>query len=248
MNFTSDLRIPAPEVTLRIPGAWRSPEEFSQRLPRGCRATERGLVLADGSEFELNALPADEEFPGVFAGSCPKLPTEDERERIEQYAVNICVTGKGGSLAAAKQLMAAAAAVLAAGGAGVFVDNSGLAHGATDWLALLDSADNGGAYWAFVSAVGGDDELYSMGMHVLGCRDAIIPRTGRDEFDHRTLHSFLGYTAFSGAALSDGDVVGDAVLPTFRVHAEADDRVEAPAPMHNPYGRWRLARVDAERN
>jgi hypothetical protein len=81
------------------------------------------------------------------------------------------------------------------------------------------SADAGGAHWAFVSAVGGADELDSMGLHVLGCRDAIIPRTGRDDFDHRMLHSFLGYMAFSGAALSDGDVVGDAVLPTFRVHA-----------------------------
>ena len=52
-------------------------------------------------------------------------------------------------MTAAKQSMAAAAAVLTAGGAGVFVDNSGITHGASDWLALLDSADNGGAYWAF---------------------------------------------------------------------------------------------------
>ncbi len=172
------------------------------------------------------------------------MPTEDERRRIEDYTVNICVTGPGGSLGAAKGILAAGAAVLAAGGAGVWVDNSGIAHGATDWLTLLDSADDGGMYWAFVSVMRTEDALHSMGMHVLGCRDAIVPRTGDDEFDLRTLHSFLGYTAFSGATLNDGDMVGDPVLPNFRVKAEGDESVPAEAPMHNGYGRWRLVRID----
>ncbi|MCI0333020.1 MAG: hypothetical protein L0228_07345 [Planctomycetes bacterium] len=240
--------IQAPEVTMRIPGTWNRPEEFYEGLPRGCRCTENGLVLADGAEFELNVLPADEQFPEIFAGSCPKLPTEDERERVENYKVNICVTGRGGSIAAAKQLMAAAAAVMTAGGAGVFIDNSGIAHGASDWRALFDSADDGGVYWAFVMAVRSEEEVYSMGMHVLGLRDAVIPSTGNAEFDSRTLHSFLGYTAFSGAQLKDGELVGDVVLPTFRVYSQTDDRAPETAPMFNPYGRWRLERIDIERN
>src|SRR5438552_643214 len=144
--------IGVPEVTLRIPGGWSKPQEFFGNLPRGCRCTDNGLILLDGSEFELNVLPADEEFPRIFAGSCPKTPTEDECEAIENYKVNICVTGRGGSMEAAKRIMSAAAAVLAAGGVGVFVDNSGIAHGATDWMALVDSADDGGVYWAFVIA------------------------------------------------------------------------------------------------
>jgi hypothetical protein len=237
-----------PEVTLRIPGTWEQPAEFFEHLPRGCRATESGLVVQDGTEFEFNVLLADEEFPSVFAGSCPKAPTEEERERIENYRVNICLTGRGGSIAAAERIMAAGAAVLAAGGAGVFVDNSGLAHGATDWLTLLDSAKDGGVYWAFVSSVRSESELYSVGMHVLGFRDAIIPSTGNDEYDYRTLHSFLGFTAFSGAAIQDGEVVSDAVLPTFRAHQQPDDRVPPEASMFNPYGRWRLVPLDGERN
>lgn len=238
----------APEVTLRIPGTWSRPEEFYERLPRGCRCTENSLVLVDGAEFELNVLPADEEFPRIFAGSCPKLPTESERERIENYKVNICLTGRGGSIEAAKRLMAAGAAVLSAGGAGVFVDNSGIAHGATDWLKLHDSADDGGVYWAFIIAARSEDQVYSIGMHILGFRDAIIPATGNHEYDSRTLHSFLGFTAFSGAKLRDGEMVGDPVLPTFRVHTQADDRFEADAPMFNPRGRWRLEPLDSERN
>jgi hypothetical protein len=236
------------QVTLRIPGVWTGPKELVERLPEGVRCTGEELVLADGERFEFNPLPADQEFPAIFAQSCPKLPTAQERADIEDFTVNICLTGPGGSLTAAKQIMAAGAAVLQAGGAGVFIDNCGLAHGASDWLTLFDSADDGGAYWAFVATVRGETELYSMGMHVLGCRDAIIPSTGDEEYDRRTLHSFLGYTAFSGALLHDGDIVNDPTLPTFRVATQADDRAPRDAPMFNPYGRWKLATIDATLN
>jgi hypothetical protein len=248
MRIDDSRKILAPEVTLRIPGAWSEPVEFFERLPPGCHSTAEGLALDDGSEFELHALPADDEFPRIFAGSCPKLPSESERERIEAYRTNLCLTGRGGSLEAAQQLMAAAAAVLATGGAGVFVDNSGIAHGATDWLTLLGDAENGGVYWAFVSTVRNDDELYSVGMHILGFRDVIIPSTGNDEYDYRTLHSFLGYTAFSGATIRDGDMVGDPVLPTYHAHMQPEDRFSTDAPMFNRYGRWRLVPVDGQRN
>ncbi len=248
MRTNVDHEMAAPEVTLRIPGAWSSPAEFVENLPRGCHCTEHGLVLEGGTEFELNCLPADDEFPRIFAGSCAKLPTESEQEQVENYKVNICVTGRGGSIEAAKQIMKAGAAVLAAGGAGVFVDNSCIAHGATDWLTLLDGADDGGVYWAFVSAVRSEEEVYSRGMHILGFRDAAIPSTGNAEYDSRTLHSFLGYTAFSGATVHEGEIFSDAVLPTFQAHAEADDRVPADAPMFNSLGQWRLVQVDVERN
>jgi hypothetical protein len=241
-------QIAAPEVTLRIPGPWSGPAEFLERLPRGCQCTAEAFTLQDGTEFELNALQADSDFPGVFAGSCSKLPTEEERDQIENYQVNVCLTGRGGSIEAAKQLMAAGAAILAAGGAGVFVDNSGIAHGATDWLTLLDSADNGGAYWAFVSTVRSEGELYSVGMQILGFRDAILPLAGNEDYAYRALHSFLGYTAFSGATIQDGDVVGDAVLPTFRAYREPHDRFPANAPMFNPYGQWRLVPLDTQQN
>jgi len=248
MRRFDENEIHAPEVTLRIPGGWTQPEEFYGALPRGCRCNERGLVLADGTEFELHVSPADEEFPRIFAGSCPKTPTESEQEQIENYRVNVCLTGPGGSIAAAKKIMEGAAAILSAGGAGVFVDNSGIAHGASDWMKLFESADDGGVYWAFVSAVRSDKEIYSMGMHVLGFRDAIIPATDDAEFDSQTLHSFLGFTAFSGADLKDGQVVSDPRLPTFSMHSEPDDRVESSAPMFNPYGRWRLKPFSSEWN
>jgi hypothetical protein len=206
------------------------------------------LVLPDGAEFELNALEADEEFPGIFASSCSKLPTQEEREQVESYKVNVCLSGRCGSVASAKQLLAAGAAVIRAGGAGAFVDNSGIAHGATDWITLHESADNGGVYWAFVSTARLEGILFSVGMQILGFRDAIMPATGNEDYDYRTLHSFLGYTAFSGVKLEDGEIVGDAVLPTFRVHKEPHDRFPDGGPMFNPFGQWRLETLETEQN
>ena len=248
MRASRDKSIDLPEVTLRIPGEWAGPQEFFERLPPGCQFAPEGLVLEDGSVFELTALPADDEFAEVFSGSCHKVPTEAERHSIENYKVNVCLTSPGGSIEAATRILAAGAAVIEAGGAGVFVDNSGIAHGASDWLALHKSAGDGGVYWAFVSTVGSKTEIYSVGMHLLGFREAVIPRTGDEEFDYRTLHSFLGYSAFSGNTLRDGEIVGDKVLPTFCLKGEPYDRLPKNAPIYNPYGQWRLVPFNSELN
>lgn len=239
---------PIIEVTLRLPGTWEHPGELIERLLAGCQLTAQELILPGEKRFEFNPLPADEDFPGVFAGSCPKLPTEQEREQIENFTVNACITGPGGNLEAAYDLMQAAAALIQAGAAGVFVDNSGISHGATDWLALTESRQNGGVYWAFVTTVRTEDELYSVGMHVLGFREAIIPRTANEEIDFRTLHSFLGYSYASGATINDGEVVGDPILPTFRVYHEPHDLLPAGLPMSNPFGQWRLKPFEPENN
>jgi hypothetical protein len=78
--------------------------------------------------------------------------------------------------------------------------------------------------------------------------DANIPSTGDEEYDRRTLHSFLGYTAFSGVRMRDGDIVNDPSFPAFRVAAQPDDRVPSDAPMFNPFGRWKLGAIDASQN
>ncbi len=236
------------EVTMRLPGRWKSSEEFEQGLPPGCRTRESCLLLPDGSQFELYPKPADDEFAKIFATSCPKRPTDDECRRVDTYPINVCLAGAGGSFALAKQLMHAAAAVMNAGADGVFIDNCGLAHGATNWQELIEHADEGGLFWAFCSTVRSETELYSVGMHILGCCDAVLPRTGDDEYDARSLHSFLGFTAFSGETVSDGDIIQDPVLPTYHAHASPDDRTPADTPMHNPFGRWRLVPYDEQRN
>jgi len=135
------------------------------------------------------------------------MPSQRNRDAIDGYTTNFCLRGPGGSLGSAKGIMRAAAAVLRAGGAGVFIDNSGLSHGSDGWHALTGDPGDGGVFWAFVTFVGGKRDNYTVGMHVLGYRDAIMPRSGDDERDRQVLGCFLGYSYRSGAALADGHVM-----------------------------------------
>ncbi len=236
------------KVMLRIPGSWKSADQFFADLPADCRSTERSIILADGSEFQVSATLADPTFPQLFAAACLKLPTPEERERIENFRINVCLAGPGGSVSAAKGLMTAAAAVLTAGGAGVFVENGGVAHGAEFWLLLLEKVDKGRIHWAFVNTVRNETQLYSTGMHALGLRDVIVPATGDEQADLFNLHHFLRYTVYSGVKLKHGVAIGRHVLPDRRVLHQADDLTPPGLPRHNPFGRWRLEPIDVSQN
>jgi hypothetical protein len=231
------------EIGLRIPGTWEHPSQLSDRLPQGHRLVPNYLVLPDESRFEFYAHPADNEFARVFARACPQLPTESERERIEGYTVNACLVGPGGSFAAARRIMAATAALVRAGGAGVFVDNSALAHGGSDWLALCHPENQEtGPIRAFVNVVGAKMEVYSVGMHVLGHRDVVLPRSGHDQNDYEAVLRFLHETC-GQRTVNEGDVYTDPVLSNLRLQHEAMERFPPHLPMHNPYGQWRLVPV-----
>jgi hypothetical protein len=141
-------------------------------------------------------------------------------------------------------MMEAAAAVVRAGGMGVFVDNSGAAHVGCDWLHLADDPDDAATFPAFVASYASGDKLYSVGMHVVGLRDAVLPRTGDREEDACVLSSFLMYTICSGTEVGDGECIGDADAPTHRVRSHDCTFPPAGTPMHNPYGCWRLEAVD----
>src|SRR5205823_4397430 len=156
-----------------------------------------------------------------------------------------------GSVEAAKAMMTAATAVVRAGGHGVFIDNSGLAHGRDDWFNLAEDKNAGGLYWAYVA--GNQDNaqqvVFSCGMHCLGLRDAELPtrEISDTQFAGFLLHNFLGYTYQSGRTIHDGDIVGGGPdqpdSPTFRAHQALCTRFAAGTPFHNPYGIWRLERM-----
>ncbi len=234
------------EIAFRIPGQWPGMEALAAKLPLGCRLDDRFLHLEDGDKFEWIARPTDGEFLKIFADSCHRMPSERDRQVIENYTVNFCLLCPGGSVAAAQKAMRAVAIILRAGGAGVFIDNSGLAHGSDDWHLLAADETDGGVFWAFVNFIRAKEEVCSIGMHVIGHRDAVMPRTGSDERDHMILASFLGYSYRSGITLADGEIISDPTLPAFQLHAEQAQPVPDGSPMHNPHGRWRLSLVEME--
>src|SRR5207245_7443309 len=109
---------PAAAVTiaLRIPGKWSHPKELLERMPADCRFTPESLTLPDGTQVEFGALDADDQFARIFRSSCREPATDDEFATVDRYTVNVCLSGPGGSLNAARAMMRAGAALVRPGG------------------------------------------------------------------------------------------------------------------------------------
>ncbi len=226
-------------IAFRIPGRWSHPQDLVRRLPDGYRLTPDTLFLPDGTEIGFGAAAADGQFARVFCSSCRQPPTDAELETVVNYTVNVFLTGPGGSLDAARTMMRAAAAVVRAGGAGVFIDNGAVAHGGETWLALTDDGSPDALTFAFVAIVGGEREVSTMGMHVLGLRDVVMKRADVEQggFD---IVEVIRYLAASEDPIEDGHILADPDGPRFRAVAVAGDPELAGSPMHNPFGRLKL--------
>ncbi len=226
-------------IALRIPGQWSNPQELMDRLPAGCRLTPEDLILSDGTQVGFGAAAADDQFAQIFRSSCRDEPTEDELARVDGYTVNVFLSGPGGSLASAHTIMRAGAAVVQAGGAGVFIDNSGLAHGGQHWLAMTKDGGSDAVSYAFVAIVGGKEEVWTMGMHVLGLRDVVMKRADleKDDFD---IVEVIRYLARGDRQVENGHVIADLDGPRFQAFTQESPKEFARSPMHNPFGRLKL--------
>ncbi|MBL8795544.1 MAG: hypothetical protein JNM56_16685 [Planctomycetia bacterium] len=229
-------------VALRIPGQWSHPRELLERLPSGYRLTPEALFLPDGAEVGFGAMGADDQFAEIFRTSCRRPPSAEEQAAVKSYTVNAFLSGPGGSLAAARTMMRAGAALVRAGGAGVFIDNSALAHGAADWLALTDDGSPDAVSFAFVSIVRGQTDVWTMGMHVLGLRDLRMKRADVEP-EGDDIIEIIRYLALGEKPVADGHVIADLNGPRFQAFAEDAPANLARSPMHNPYGRLRLVSV-----
>ncbi len=229
------------QTTLRIPGAWSHPRELLERMPDEVRLLPDRLVLPDGTEVELTALPPDEQFSGIFRSACRRPATVEELQIVGHYTANIALTGPGGSLDAARAMMQAGAAIVRAGGVGVFIDNSGLAHGGGAWLEMADDGGPDALSFAFVSLIGGQRELATMGMHVLGFPDLVMNRA---DGDADTLVEVIRYVAAGDKPIGDGHILADdRGAPRFHVARTSGDERTTASPMDNPFGRLRLTSV-----
>jgi len=232
----------APRITLRIPGDWTHPKELLARMPKGFRLTPETLLLPDGAEIEFNPLEPDEKFPQIFPSACRRPPTDDELAVVGRYTVNVALSGTGGSLKSALAMMQGAAAIVRAGGAGVFIDNSALAHGGSDWLAMTDDGGPEAISFAFVSIVRGPQEVYTMGMQVLGFPDLLMRSSDVDERGE-TIIEIIRYICGGDRPVDVGHVLADEHGPRFHVVSTESDEFGANSPMHNPHGRLKIVSV-----
>lgn len=234
----NDLTSPV-TIALRIPGPWSHPKELITRLPEGFRFTPESLIMPDKTEIEFGAVPADGQFAQIFRSSCRQPPTPAELRTVNNYTVNVFLSGPGGSLESARTMMQAGTAIIKAGGAGVFNDNSGLAHGGQNWIAMAEDGGPDALSFAFVSIIRGKTDVYTMGMHVLGLREVIMKRVDVEThgFD---IVEVIRYLAQSERPVDDGHVIADLDGPRFKAFAEESTQELAGSAMHNPLGRLKL--------
>jgi hypothetical protein len=246
MNDSSQ---PVPQITFRIPGAWSDPGELLQRLPKGFRLTPDSLSLPDGTSVDFIPMPADRQFPRIFESSCRRPPSQEELATVARYSVNVGLCGAGGSLKAARRMMEAGAAIVEAGGAGVFIDNSALAHGGADWLELTEDGTADAISFAFTAIIRGEREIYTLGMHAMGFPDLLINAADVDE-QGDALIEIVRYVCGGEKPVGVGHIFIDAVGPRFQVVAQLSGEFDAESPMHNPFGRLKIAPFTdvAERN
>jgi len=230
---------PSVEIAFRIPGQWSHPRELIERLPAGFRFTPGALVLPDGGRVGLDAMEADAQFAGIFRSSCRQPATDDELAAVDGYTVNVLLSGPGGSIEAAQTMMQAGAAVVRAGGAGVFIDNCGLAHGARNWLEMTEDGGPDALSFAFVAIVGGEGDVWTVGMHVLGLRDVVMKRADL-ESGEVDIVEVVRYLCRGEKPVADGHLLADPRGPRFQVCEEECRKMPAGSPMHNPLGRLRL--------
>lgn len=237
------------KTTLRIPGRWLHPGNLLERMPDGFQLTPQLLILPDGAEIEFNPLPPDDQFAEIFASSCRRPPTDEEIEIVNGYTLNVGLTGPGGSMQAATQMMQAGAAIVQAGGGGVFIDNSALAHGGEQWLSMTEQASPDALSFAFVGIILGRTEVYTMGMQVLGLPNVVMRRSDTDA-DSEAIIDVIRYLCTSEKSVGEGHLLANEGGALFQAEAASDDDFEADSPMHNPFGRLRLVSMKdiAERN
>ena len=241
---------PAPiEIAFRIPGTWAHPGELVQRMPPGCRLSPEGLTLPNGARVDIAPMPPDSQFAGIFQGSCRRPPSAEELDQVNRYTVNIGLLGPGGSAAAARTMMRAAAAILQAGGAGIFIDNSGLAHGAEDWLAYDEDGSIDALSFAYVTIVQGETEAWTMGMHIFGQPEIRMRRTDLEPFGD-VIINVLRYMCGCERPVEKGHVLMLEEGQVLHVASKTASEFPAGSPMHNPFGNLQLlpAKEIADRN
>jgi len=139
-------------------------------------------------------------------------------------------------------MMQAGAAFVKAGGAGVFIDNSAMAHGGNDWVAMTEDGGPEAISFAFAAIIRGKRDVRTMGMQTMGFPELQMRSADVDERGE-TMVELIRYVCGGDRPIDVGHMLGDEIGPRFQVVANESDEFEAESVMHNPYGRLKIVSV-----
>jgi hypothetical protein len=238
------------EIVLAVPGNWLNRAEIVTAIAkkgRGYRLT--GDILtnpATGESFDLEIAEHDPDLIETFIPAGRGLLSLQDFAALDHHTFTLYLTGAGGSLETAHQIMDAAAALLWAGGIALRVESSGMVHSAGRWLNCVryQDSDLAALFDAFVILNRQDDLVFSCGMHNFGFRDGVISiKTVREE-PLQTLQTFLLYLMQENPPLKDGTIFSTQPdLPHYRLKGEKCTGYSPGDLLYNPFGLWRLKRI-----
>jgi hypothetical protein len=168
-----------PRIVLCVPGPWEGREDLALRLGPSFVLEEKRLRRADGSEaFDAEFRGPDPRMrPAFQASACRLRPslTPADFHAIQGHRSALYVLsdpfGRTTAAAAAARMIEIGRALIEAGGIAVKCESSSIAHSAERWrqpdLPLFEA-------FVRLPIVSEIDELYSVGMHLLGRPDGIV--------------------------------------------------------------------------
>ncbi|GAB3254919.1 hypothetical protein [Chitinimonas naiadis] len=235
------------QTVLCIPGPWQDRNTLITSLVEHSEGyLFVGMLLmntADKSFFELEVHEPDPRMARAFAAAGPHWANTDDMARIADHRMVLYLVGEGGSREAADSIMNAASALIKAGGYGVKVESSGIAHSPSAWLTMSEQQYLFSAYRAYVLNVV-SDAVYSCGMHNLGLPDAIVDADDADD-PGKLVSTFCWYLVSEAPTIRSGQTfAADATSPRYRISAEPCELYEEDSLFTNPFGMWRLRRIE----
>jgi hypothetical protein len=152
-----------------------------------------------------------------------------------------------GCVEAATSIAKAAAAILRAGGIGVKVEKAGKAFSSAQWTENVRKLELWNLYTLFVlDSISDGESTYSCGMHNLGLPDAIV---SGEEFQYSVdlLSMFGRYQLVDKPTIKDDETFSISTEdPGFRLTTETNQPDAGYDLLENPFGMWRLNRVDRD--
>jgi hypothetical protein len=239
-----------PDIIICVPGLWPTDRDVVLDIAKKSGGyLFAGTVLLEietKQSFVIEREPHDPRMQQSFrVAGAGRIP-QSVLDAIGRHTRVLYLIGPGGSAVATRAMMRAACGLLRAGGLAVKVESSGLGHPAEEWTRMTELGTPRDLHRAFVVQLDGVDKLTTCGMHNFGLRDAIFADSDceRDEASSLLLQ-FQRYMLAEDPKLNHGHTFSIAPdAPWYRMLAEDCTTYPPGDPFHNPYGMWRLVRVE----
>jgi len=236
-------------TVLCIPGIWKDPEDVKNTIllsSSGEYMVVGDILLSVKRErhYKIVITDRDDRVVQAFKQPGKTLVSDSCLTQIERHEFVVYVSGETGSLKEAENIAFAGAAVLKAGGCAIKIDPGGKAFEKSKWLGLIKTFEEADLYQMFVdSMTDSKGSVWSCGMQNLGLKDTVV--SGEEFQASVDLLSIFGYYQIFDKPIifPNQTFQANSQSPAYKITEEHDPPHNGSGNTENPYGMWRLTRV-----